>query len=119
MLAKVPKTNADMVAAAIRTIFARPTAEDVHAQFDRIVGTSNRSSGSSPGCSSTPAIMCRPGLSSIQVTLDTYGHLFPELEEDVTQRLDVVGRSARAPRELIRCVTWVSRRPAPHTEHRR
>ncbi len=40
-------------------------------------------------------IMRRLGHSSIQVTLDTYGHLFPELEEDVTQRLDAVGRAAR------------------------
>jgi len=39
-------------------------------------------------------IMRRLGHSSIQVTLDTYGHLFPELEEDVTQRLDAVGRAA-------------------------
>jgi integrase len=43
-------------------------------------------------------IMRRLGHSSIQVTLDTYGHLFPELEEDVTQRLDAVGRAARARR---------------------
>lgn len=43
-------------------------------------------------------IMRRVGHSSIQVTLDTYGHLFPELEEDVTQRLDVVARAARAGR---------------------
>jgi transposase-like protein len=39
VLAKVPKANADMVAAAIRTIFAQPDAESVHAQFDRIVAT--------------------------------------------------------------------------------
>jgi putative transposase len=39
VLAKVPKTNAEMVAAAIRTIFAQPTAADVDAQFDRIVAT--------------------------------------------------------------------------------
>ena len=43
-------------------------------------------------------IMRRLGHSSIQVTLDTYGHLFPELEEDVTQRLDAVGRAALARR---------------------
>lgn len=39
VLAKVPKANAEMVAAAIRTIFAQPTATDVYAQFDRIVET--------------------------------------------------------------------------------
>jgi integrase len=42
--------------------------------------------------------MRRLGHSSIQVTLHTYGHLFPELEEDETQRLDAVGRAARARR---------------------
>jgi putative transposase len=39
VLAKVPRTNAEMVAAAIRTIFAQPDAAAVHAQFDRIVDT--------------------------------------------------------------------------------
>lgn len=39
VLAKVPKADAEMVAAAIRTIFAQPSAEAVSAQFDRIVAT--------------------------------------------------------------------------------
>ena len=39
VLAKVPKADATMVAAAIRTIFAQPAAEAVAAQFDRIVAT--------------------------------------------------------------------------------
>ena len=39
VLAKVPKADAEMVAAAIRTIFAQPSAEAVAAQFDRIVNT--------------------------------------------------------------------------------
>jgi integrase len=39
-------------------------------------------------------IMRRLGHSSITVTLDTYGHLFPELEEDLTDRLDAVARAA-------------------------
>jgi len=39
VLAKVPKADAEMVAAAIRTIFAQPSAEAVYAQFDRIVAT--------------------------------------------------------------------------------
>jgi integrase len=38
-------------------------------------------------------IMRRLGHSSITVTLDTYGHLFPELEEDLTDRLDAVVRA--------------------------
>src|SRR4029450_13452722 len=39
VLAKVNRANGEMVAAAIRTIFAQPTAEAVFAQFDRIVDT--------------------------------------------------------------------------------
>lgn len=39
VLSKVPKADAEMVAAAIRTIFAQPSAEAVYAQFDRIVAT--------------------------------------------------------------------------------
>ncbi len=38
VLARVPKGNAEMVAAAIRTIFAQPDAEHVRAQFDVIAG---------------------------------------------------------------------------------
>jgi len=38
-LAKVPRASVEMVAAAVRTIFAQPTAEAVDAQFDRIVTT--------------------------------------------------------------------------------
>jgi transposase-like protein len=36
VLARVPKGNAEMVAAAIRTIFAQPDAEHVHTQLDVI-----------------------------------------------------------------------------------
>jgi integrase len=39
--------------------------------------------------------MERLGHSSIQVTLDTYGHLFPELEAHITDRLDEVYRRVR------------------------
>ena len=39
VLAKVSRANAEMVAAAIRTIFAQPDAEAVAAQFDRITTT--------------------------------------------------------------------------------
>jgi integrase len=37
----------------------------------------------------------RLGHSSIRVTLDVYGHLLPSLHEDITDRLDQVGREAR------------------------
>ncbi len=39
VLGKVPKADSEMVAAAIRTIFAQPNADAVAAQFDRIVAT--------------------------------------------------------------------------------
>ena len=39
VLNKTPKADAEMVAAAIRTIFAQPNADAVAAQFDRIVAT--------------------------------------------------------------------------------
>jgi transposase-like protein len=42
VLARVPKGNAEMVAAAIRTIFAQPDADHVHAQLDVIAGTLGR-----------------------------------------------------------------------------
>jgi putative transposase len=42
VLARVPKGNAEMVAAATRTIFAQPDAEHVHARFDMIAGMLGR-----------------------------------------------------------------------------
>jgi transposase-like protein len=42
VLARAPKGNAEMVAAAIRTIFARPDAEHVHCQLDVIAGMLGR-----------------------------------------------------------------------------
>jgi integrase len=40
------------------------------------------------------AIKQRLGHSTITTTLDVYGHLFPELEEALTDRLDAIGRAA-------------------------
>jgi transposase-like protein len=42
VLARVPKGNAEMVAAAIRTVFAQPDAEHVRAQLDVIAGMLDR-----------------------------------------------------------------------------
>jgi integrase len=39
------------------------------------------------------AVMKRLGHSSITVTMNTYGHLFPALEEALTDRLDVAYRN--------------------------
>jgi integrase len=44
------------------------------------------------------AIMERLGHSSITVTLNTYGHLFPELSKELTDALDDLGRSATQPK---------------------
>jgi putative transposase len=38
VLAKVPKASAEMVAAAIRTVFAQPDATHVHRQLGEIAG---------------------------------------------------------------------------------
>jgi putative transposase len=42
ILAQVPKGSAEMVAAAIRTIFAQPDAEHVREQLDTIAGVLGR-----------------------------------------------------------------------------
>src|SRR3712207_7322911 len=42
VLARVPKGDAEMVAAAIRTVFAQPDAEHVRTQFDVIAGMLGR-----------------------------------------------------------------------------
>jgi putative transposase len=42
LLSKVPKGNAEMVAAAIRTIFAQPDSQHVHEQLDVIAGMLGR-----------------------------------------------------------------------------
>src|SRR5918993_1006156 len=42
VLARVPKGNAEMVAAAIRTVFAQPDAEHVHSQLDVVAGMLGR-----------------------------------------------------------------------------
>jgi len=43
------------------------------------------------------AVMKRLGHSSITVTYNTYGHLFPALEEALTESLDRTYGSAKAP----------------------
>lgn len=48
------------------------------------------------------AMMERLGHSSIQVTLDTYGHLFPGLEAHVTDALDQVYRRAEGRARILR-----------------
>jgi Transposase, Mutator family len=42
VLARVPRGNSEMVAAAIRTVFAQPDAEHVHCRLDVIAGMLGR-----------------------------------------------------------------------------
>lgn len=55
VLAKVPKASQDMVAAAMRTIYAQPDAERVHHQFTEMVTMLEASSPTPPGSSTPPA----------------------------------------------------------------
>ena len=48
------------------------------------------------------AIMERLGHSSITVTLNTYGHLFPAIDEALSDRLDAVFESAKPPSVVAR-----------------
>jgi len=53
------------------------------------------------------AVMQRLGHSSITVTMNTYGHLFPELDEALTKGLDAAYRAARnANRESVVARQW-------------
>lgn len=53
------------------------------------------------------AVMQRLGHSSITVTMNTYGHLFPELDESLTEGLDAAYRAARdANRESVAARQW-------------
>jgi integrase len=47
------------------------------------------------------AIMERMGHSSVEVTLGTYGHILPEIDERLTTGLDGVGRAAREGRAPV------------------
>ena len=58
VLAKVPKGNSEMVAAAIRTVFAQPDSEHVRGQLDVIASMLGRSSPTSRTCCATPARTC-------------------------------------------------------------
>jgi putative transposase len=60
VLAPVPKGNAEMVAAAIRTIFAQPDAEHVRPSSTSSPACSAASSSRSSRCSGTPKRTCWP-----------------------------------------------------------
>jgi integrase len=48
------------------------------------------------------AVMKRMGHSSISVTYDTYGHLFPERNQEITEGLEALHRRANADPERTR-----------------
>ena len=58
--------------------------------------------------------MKRLGHSSITVTYDTYGHLFPALDEALTDSLDRSYRESRAKADRPRSA-WISRGRLPQT----
>jgi putative transposase len=60
VLAQVPKGSAEIVAAAIRTVFAQPDAAHVHEQLDVIAGMLAASSPSSSACCPGQPRSCWP-----------------------------------------------------------
>ena len=54
------------------------------------------------------AVQVRFGHSSIQVTYDRYGHLFPQMDEDIAQNLDAAYRAARDGANNLASVVKVS-----------
>ncbi len=93
VLARVPKGNSEMVAAAIRTVFAQPDAEHVHSQLDVIASMLGRQ---------FPAVetMLRDARQDLLAFTDfPYGHWKkiwstnpPErLNKEIKRRTDVVG----------------------------
>ena len=69
VLTRVPNGNAEMVAAAIRTIFAQPDAEHVHEQFDVIAAMLGRQLPKSRRCSARPTT-CSSRSAQIRDTSD-------------------------------------------------
>ena len=47
------------------------------------------------------AVMKRMGHSTITVTYDTYGHLFPARDAEITKALEELGHGARARRATV------------------
>lgn len=76
-----PPTSAGVRAEAVRTHDLRHTCASLLIQL-----------GAHP-----KAIQERLGHSDISVTLNLYGHLFPSLEEHLTDALDELGRTATHP----------------------
>jgi putative transposase len=93
VLARVPKGNSEMVAAAIRTIFAQPDAEHVRAQFDVIAGMLGRQ------FSQVEAMLREAQADLLAFTAFPIGHWkkiwstnpLERLNKEIKRRTDVVG----------------------------
>jgi putative transposase len=68
VLAQVPKGHAEMVAAAIRTVFAQPDAEHVRSSWTSSPACSAASSARSRPCCARPATTSPPSLTSPSAT---------------------------------------------------
>jgi transposase-like protein len=68
LLAQVPKGSAEMVAAAIRTIFAQPGPVHVRDQLDTIAAMLGRQFPKVEACSATPAMTSPPSPASRSAT---------------------------------------------------
>jgi putative transposase len=92
-LARVLRGNAEMVAAAIRTILAQPDADHVHAQLDVIAGMLGQQfprRGSHAGRGgSRPAGLHR--FSALALEEDLVDQSLERLNKEIKRRTDVVG----------------------------
>jgi hypothetical protein len=93
----------------VRTLCSRPRVRPRPARRTCCRGRQSATRDCSGPCAGAiaAAIMERRGHSPITVTLNTYGHLLPGLEQHLTEALDARGREARA---LARSVghAWVT-----------
>jgi putative transposase len=93
VLARVPKRNAEMVAAAIDTIFAQPDAEHVHSQLDVIAGMLALPVPAGRRCCVRPPTTCWPSPASRSRTPKLIWSTNPleRLNKEIKRRTDVVG----------------------------
>ena len=115
MLAQVPKGSAEMVAAAIRTIFAQPDAEHVREQLDTIAGMLGRQLPKWRPCCTrrpktsphSPISLRRIGRRSGLVSTNP----LERLNKEIKHRTDVVGVF---PNPAAHC-GWLARFSSKHT----
>jgi putative transposase len=92
VLARVPKGNAEMVAAAIRTIFAQPDAEHVRSQLDVVAGMLGRQfpgGSDAAGGRRGPAGLHRLPDRALEKIWST--NPLERLNKEIKRRTDVIG----------------------------